>query len=302
MSKSIYEYISENIAEGRLPENFSLPVREEDRDKIKFACGAWDGIMMYHFGCQPEDRADELVSALGSDNVSEAVEAALGDKSVLMRCDALQRQIRDEKVFAPDELYKIAVGLIKNSPSSEAVKAGLSLLELLITEGRGEVRDILHTLGVCDEFTLWCCYILRHYSDGNEEIFRLAQRVGGWGKVFAVKEFLEPRTPEIRRWLLCHGCDNDIHYGYLGETVYVKAGIGNMLAERLPESFDDEEVHGLAAIALGLTDEGPMAGASALDDPEKALHSLRRVLELHSGEELIDRAVAAIDSYELPEE
>ncbi|MDE6031779.1 MAG: hypothetical protein K2G32_09180, partial [Oscillospiraceae bacterium] len=239
--------------------------------------------------------------ALSGKDIPNAVKEAVGTKQVLFLCDSLQLEITKEKKFSANELCKIAIDLIKSSDSAEVVKIGFTLLELIDTEAVTEVRELLRIFGLCDEFTLWCCYILRHYKDGNEEIFRLAQKVDGWGKVFAVKEFLESETPEIRRWLLCSGCENDILGSYTAAEVFVKADVAKLLESRLPGDFDEEEVHGLAALAMGLTDEGPMAGASALDVPKKVLESIRSVLALHSGNEFIDSAIAAIDSYEFPE-
>lgn len=301
MNVSIYDHIKNNIKDGRLPANFTLPENCE-KEGVKFACGAMDGIMMYHFGGQPEDNVDGIINALSDNDIPSAVKEAVGTKQALFLCDALQREITKEKKYSANELCKIALELIKTSDSAEAVKTGFSLLELIDTGKVTEVREILRTFGLCDEFTLWCCYILRHYKDGNEEIFRLAQNVNGWGKVFAVKEFLEPETPEIRRWLLCHGCENDILGSYTALAVFVKSDAAGLLENRLPWEFDESEVHGLAALAMGLTDEGPMAGLSALDEPMTVLESIRNVLAQHTGDdEFIDSAVAAIDSYEFPE-
>ena len=301
MNVSIYDHIKNNIKDGRLPKNFTLPENCE-KEGVKFACGAMDGIMMYHFGGQPKDNVCDIINALSGKDIPNAVKEAVGTKQVLFLCDALQREITKEKKFSANELCKIALDLIKSTDSAEVVKIGFTLLELIDTEAVTEVRELLRIFGLCDEFTLWCCYILRHYKDGNEEIFRLAQKVDGWGKVFAVKEFLESETPETRRWLLCSGCENDILGSYTAEAVFVKSDAARLLESRLPHEFDEREVHGLAALAMGLTDEGPMAGASALDEPKKALESIRCVLVQHMGdEEFIDSAIAAIDSYEFPE-
>ena len=311
MNVSIYDHIKNNIKDGRLTKNFTLPENCE-KEGVKFACGAMDGIMMYNFGGQEKDDVGGIISALhekdilgnnlGDNDRALAVKEAVGTRQTLFLCDALQRKLSREKQFTANELCGIAIGLIKTSNHAETVKVGFSLLELIDTEKVPLVRELLRTFGLCDEFTLWCCYILRHYKDGNEEIFRLAQKVNGWGKVFAVKEFLEPETPEIRRWLLCSGCENDILGSYTAVEVFVKADVAKLLESRLPGDFDEREVHGLAALAMGLTDEGPMAGASALDEPKKVLESIRSVLVQHMGdEEFIDSAVAAIDSYEFPE-
>lgn len=303
LPRSIYEYICERLTDGHLPEGFGLPPAYTGEKGIMFAPGAMDGIMMYSFGVQPAKEANDLYNALvrESGDKVRAVETALGEDSALTRCDALLERLSKEKPLPPEDIYALALSLAKRSHKKEAVKIGILLLELLYNEGNAQVLGLLQELGACDEFTLWCCFVLRHLNNGNEEIFRLAKKVTGWGKVFIVNDLLEADNAEKRDWLLRQGCENSVMDNYNAMAVYRKCGLENVLSERSPESFDEEEVTGLSHVALGLCDEEPFSGASALDDPEGVLGRLRQIFALHPSHSFAKKAAEAIDNYEYDE-
>ena len=52
---------------------------------------------------------------------------------------------------------------------------------------------------------------MRTWKDGNNEIWNLAKRVHGWGRIHAIEQ-LEPETNDIRRWLLTDGVRNEVMY------------------------------------------------------------------------------------------
>lgn len=299
MPQSVYEYICENIKDGRLPDGFGLPPAYTGEKGLMFAPGAMDGIMMYHFGVQPKEEADSLYNAVtGKGDKVKEVETALGEDSALTYCDALLDRLIKEKPLSPDGVHDLAISLAAKSHRKEAVKIGLLLLELLDNNGNEQVKDLLRTLGLCDELTLWSCYVLRHLADGNEEIFRLGQKVKGWGKVFIVCDLLKADNDEKRDWLLRSGCENHIMDNYTATAVYCKGELDRVLSERSPGSFDEEEITGLSHVALGLCSDEPEAGASALDDPEGSLKRLRNILALHPSHSLAKEAIEAIDNYE----
>ena len=55
--KSLFEVIKENMVNGELPGDFSLPREEADEGELKWADGAMDGVRCYHMGQQ--DITDE---------------------------------------------------------------------------------------------------------------------------------------------------------------------------------------------------------------------------------------------------
>ena len=228
MEKSIYERISESLVDGVLPDGFSLP-DEADSAPVKFAPGAFDGISIYHMGLDElnDEGRTELGRALASASTGNRAETdALffewtKKHRALSMVDEIQNYVRDHK----DELkigymYQSAKYMIFHSTHIECVKIALELMELF----RGPMADVVDAvrlLGLYDEFTIFAVWNLRKWEDGNEEVFDLAKKVRGWGRIHAV-EFLEPDTEEIRRWLLAEGCANNVLPAYSALTVFLE--------------------------------------------------------------------------------
>lgn len=117
--------------------------------------------------------------------------------------------------------------LICNGISLMSVKLGLTVLAPFQVPF---VEEVMTEFGVYDEFTYYAARVLSrpHWPNGNEELFRLAKNVRGWGRVHAV-ESLRPETPEIRDWLLYEGADNSILPQYSADICLQKAGAESRL-------------------------------------------------------------------------
>ena len=87
------------------------------------------------------------------------------------------------------------------SPSRDAVKFGLALLGLV---NPPDTKTLL-LLGAHDEFTLYAAVALGNWSEGERDVFDLAQRVHGWGRVQAVQRLAGTNDAEIKRWMLLRG-------------------------------------------------------------------------------------------------
>ena len=70
-----------------------------------------------------------------------------------------------------------------------------------------ETIEKVKTLALSDEFTLYCLYILLNLENSNEEIFKIAKKVKGWGRIYSVK-YLKVTNDEIKEWILEEGCHN----------------------------------------------------------------------------------------------
>ncbi len=303
MNRPIYEYIKEQLtAEGTLPDNFILPEYSvyNPRDNM-FANGAQDGILSYHFGGSADNDIAEIQQALlayteSPDETVSRVEAALENKTVLHIIDRLFSWITGERKLEPQQVYEIAEKLVYTSIRSKAVKLGILLFELFNTEGDEKTEQMLYAFSACDEFSLYCCYAYRSYSDKNERIFSVAKRTNGWGRIFAVDRFLEPSTDEIKNWLLEEGCNNAILPDYLAYTITEMTDLENRLCSCSSERFTDAQADGLAAIVTGLISEGPCTGISAIEEPESFLIQAKKQLEGRSGE-ITENALKMIDDY-----
>lgn len=111
-----------------------------------------------------------------------------------------------------------------DSGEVDIVKLGLILTELFVEKDEN-VKDKIRTLGLSDEFTIFCVFNMLNWENGNDEVFRLAQKVHGWGRIHAV-ERLDPVNSEIKEWLLREGIDNRVMSEYSAPDVYEKADIG----------------------------------------------------------------------------
>ena len=286
--KPIFDIIEENIADGRLPDDFAIRDDGFEGDQqLRMAPGAMDGICIYHMGpANPDDEGMEMIAravqaAAAGDDHAYGLFEALGDQyRAIAVIDDVQQYIREHaEELNQGELLRFAVEeLIFRGRTVECVKYGL-----VITELYGDLGDankwIFRQLGLYDEFTIFVVFNMSTWENGNEEIFALAKKVDGWGKIHAVVR-LEPSTQEIRDWLLYDGMDNDVMNEYLALTCMQKSGA----AERLRGRLTKEEFSAVSHILSHLFDEGPVPGISALQNSEETLnHYLSHADHLEPG-------------------
>ncbi len=268
---SLYEYIKMHVVNNELPGDFSLPT-EPVEGKLRFADGALDGMTMYHMmGTELDEKEQEKmheIIRLISDGEKVRADEALGEFAKKHRAltviDDFENAIRENRQnLSVANLYRYAVRLITGSEDRECVKYGLEILELFSLKDE-EVKDIVRTLGLSDEFTLFAIYIMLQWDNANEEIFSLAQKVRGWGRIHAVEK-LQPETEEIRRWLLSDGINNQVLPDYSALTCFEKADVFAMLENEISQ----EEFQSIGRILKAMLIEGPVPGISAVENREK---------------------------------
>ena len=272
---SLFEYIASAVVDGELPEGFSLPDMKKDGHVLSWADGALDGVTIYHTQI-PEVSREELSL------ISDAVRAAskrdfdLADRLVKMleektriinASDALQAYvIENHRELNAKNLFDYGMHLLFDSEDREDLKAGLSLLCNFKTDRLEDLKEAVRTVGLCNEFTLFAVLIMLRWENGNDEVWQLAKRVHGWGRIHAI-ERIEPETEEIRRWLLMEGVHNDVLPAYSALTCWNKSN-----AEYILKSGPSrEEFTGIRDIIEGLLDEGPVAGISVIYDRDEVI-------------------------------
>ncbi len=278
--KAIFEIITEHIdtldiADGEiisLGNDFHLP--QEEKDGMKFADGAWDGISIYHMGTPEITDADleEIENAvrIASDGNNDAADAAFRAVCNRIRTvnfiDELQHVIVDNaKQLDASNVFRFALHLILESDDIESIKAGLMILELF--DHDEDIKKIVRTIGLSDEFTLFSVFLMRKWDNGNTEIMNLAKAVSGWGKIHAV-HYIEPDTDEIKYWLLTEAVSNYVMPAYSGLDCYKKIDLDELLNR---DELTYEEVSGALAIIDAMLDEGPVPGISTIENPEDML-------------------------------
>ena len=274
---SLYKKISSALLEdGTLSKDFELVPKEEGQ--IAFAPGAADGIAYIHTRLQ-EPSGEQLTlmaDAVWASSVSEYDRAEelfeqLG-KAIAFPCilGTLQKFILDNKdTIDNGAIFNTAVRLSAYSGKTDCVKFGLAMMDLFNTDLDEDVKHLVRTLALSDEFTIYCLYIMKDsWEDGNEEICRTAQKVRGWGRIFAV-DLLEPDTEEIREWLLTEGVRNDVLWAYSA----IPCWEGSQAAKRLEGRLTQREFEGIRDIICALLDEGPCEGISAVENIDSAVRT-----------------------------
>ena len=266
--QSLYQYIAENCVEGELPIDFSLPQKTE-KGKIRFADGAMDGIAMYHMGAETLDSEalNEMAALIDliSDGKMAAADEVLADfvekHTALSVIDPWQEYvINNRERLQANNLYHYGVDKLLTSSKINEVKYGMILLELFILRDE-KVKDAVRTVGLSDEFTLFSVFIMRKWENANEEIFRLAKHVHGWGRIHAI-ERLEASTQEISDWLLHEGTKNLVLPTYSALSCFEKADVPG----RLQKTLSHEEFVDIGNILVYMLDEGACEGISAVGD------------------------------------
>ena len=293
---SFYQQITAAAGPEGLPEDFSLayPGREVNR----FVDGARDGIVMYHTSVTPGDVAPlhEILGliAAGYLQAGQRLEDFFAPDGPIMLplIDGMQDWIMDHREeLDPGAFHRFAMTTLRESRNKECVKFALSLLELL--DSQPEDRQVILTLALSDEFTLFCMYVIRGWEDGNDQMFRLAKQVHGWGRIFLVHE-LEPDTPEVRDWLLREGWRNDILSNYSAALCAKKGQLRELLSRSFLPPDQRDTVRDLVDALLV---ESPLPGISGLEDGEGLLREYLR----HAGGMVLDeedrRVVEAVEGY-----
>lgn len=276
-----------------LPEGFSLPPLEDEK-LAKFADGAIDGIFIYHTEHQPmsHEAKDVMVRAMKAVGKGDRDEAKklfeeLGTKArAVSIIDDLQQYIIEHKSsLSADSVVKFALYTLYNTKDRESMKFALSMLELVRVDD-DNLKDMLRIIGLSDEFTLFVIFIMQQWENANEEIFRLAKKTKGWGRIHAIERLI-PDTPEIRDWLLREGVLNNVLPAYSAINCWEGSEAENLLFA--PE-LSKEDFSAITALIAALLDEGPCPGISEIEKGDEAIKAyLRRAKEMPS--ECIDGSV-----------
>lgn len=142
-----------------------------------------------------------------------------------------------------------AIWLLEHAAHREVVKFSITVLGCTNCE---KYKELLFTLGMHEEFTLYVLFALKNGTrEANDQIWRLAQSVHGWGKIAAVEK-LEATTPEIKQWLLTKGCENIIKNEYF---VYMCAIKGDLPAALNSEMISKQLYDGVGLIIQTLLHE-----------------------------------------------
>lgn len=282
---SIYELIKSSIqANGELPEDFKLPPK--DPNGVPWADGALDGVYIYHTVGNEEDiePLKNIVFQISEGKFEEAQNNLENlDFFMISRRDPLLNWIiKEQKQINIDNLCEFTISQLSTSKNIEVIKFCLCVLEIINLETEKDTIEKVKILALSDEFTLYCLNILKNLENSNEEIFEIAKKVKGWGRIYSVK-YLKVTNDEIKEWLLEEGWLNYINPAYTAYTCAKKINLIEILNE---EQISSKKFNDISYLMNALLDEEAITGISALENRELLIEKyLEKAKTLSSTEE-----------------
>lgn len=241
---------------------------EVDDGGLRWVAGGLDGAFGHHVGGgRDRERAERLLDAV-RDVLEDATAPKLAalyacvlDASTLGHVDAFLEALGAAEDLPFERLWELATWLAERAPDREAVKLGIAILGGFRAPDQTE---LLMDLGSHEEFTLFAAVALiqRKGEEAEQDLFTLAQRVHGWGRIQLVERLARTRDPEIKAWMLREGYANSVMNEYLAYTCATAGGLLEALAE---PRVDDALLAGAGDIIQALIIGGP---AESMDDYE----------------------------------
>ena len=282
---SIYELIKTSIqTNGELPKDFKLPPK--DPNGIPWADGAMDGVFIYHTVRKEEDieALKSIVFQISEGKFEEAQTnlEKLDFSMVSRRSSLLNWIVQEEEKINLNNLYEFATLQLTTSKNIELIKFCLSVLTIVNIETDKDTIEKVKILALSDEFTLYCLNIFVKLANSNEEIFEIAKKVKGWGRVHSIG-YLEVTNDEIKEWILEEGCHNDVLPAYTAYTCAKKINLIEILNQ---DKISNKKFNDISYLVNALLDESAITGISALENRELLIERyLEKAKTLSSTEE-----------------
>ena len=282
---SIFELIKTSIQNnGELPEDFKLPPK--DPNGVPWADGAMDGVYIYHTVVNEEDiePLKNIIFQISEGKFEEAQNNLENlDFFMVSRRDPLLNWIiQEQKQININNLCEFTISQLSTSKNIEVIKFCLCVLEIINLETEKDTIEKVKILALSDEFTLYCLNILKNLENSNEEIFEIAKKVKGWGRIYSVK-YLKVTNDEIKEWLLEEGFLNYINPAYTAYTCAKKINLIEILNE---EQISSKKFNDISYLMNALLDEEAITGISALENRELLIEKyLEKAKTLSSTEE-----------------
>lgn len=255
-----------------------------DAGQIRFAPGAWDGILGHHVsGLDEQEEArliDRLIAALyrlidRDDDASRVhLYELLRGESLIRHIDLFLRELAEQDKVGPAQVRPHALWLVRHAAHRNPLKFGLALLGV---SGSPDDLDDLRTLASHDEFTLYAAVAAANLvEDPVLEWWSMARNVNGWGKVHLVERLCqraEDNEP-LRAWLVRHGAANEVMPEYLALDCAQAGGLAEQLATPDP---DDELIDGASVIVVALL--SPYTPGGTIDGYAEAVEAIQSLMD-----------------------
>jgi len=237
---SIFQFIVSNLnAEGKLKGSANdLPdEKPQDENGLRYAPGAFDSL----FGAEDSDKSksevDELVKLIkkiseNADKESEAkfYELITSTEHVIGVIDAFLDRAVNLRLSIDPYLVNFSKDLAFKTGHRNSVKFGIAMIGICQEKS---VIDDIKLIGLHDEFTLFSVVSILNLSDDKvNDLWELAKKVDGWGKIHIVERLAKMElTNDIKDWLIIDGYKNSIMYEYLTYTCAVNGELHSHLGK-----------------------------------------------------------------------
>lgn len=272
MSNSLFELISDNIrADGMLPADFRLPPGASGLlGDVRLVDGAMDGMYLYHNMSSASD-----VSALtevikeASEHDFDSAEYDLNDyfsdpkARMLPLVDELEKWVNEHlETIDGEALFEFAANIIIKTSNSECLKFALTVFEMMDTDDNDAVKDVVSTLALSDEFTLFSIFVAETWKDSTDAILNFAKHTRGWGRIHCV-EHIDATSGRIKDWLFHEGVNNTVGSAYSARTVAEKINLAKVFTN---PDFNNDDYLLARPIMDGLLNEGTVQGISSMSN------------------------------------
>jgi hypothetical protein len=258
---SIFERITAAAAaRGDAREELRVEIPDDKPDnQIRFVPGGFDAVFGTTDDSDLQVYARTIVAAFSnairqpSDAAYESLYLKLTEISTISVVDEVLERIPLELHDANRQATAaLARRIIREAMDVEPIKMAVAILAIA---GEPDDENLIRQIGQFEEITLFSLVGFTNLLPEPEDaIFRLAQRVHGWGRVHAVERLAKTSDPRIKRWVLREGFRNAIMYEYLA---YIAATTGGLLSALEDSEIEDELLLAAAEILAALISGGP---------------------------------------------
>ena len=270
--EAIYTHIQKNLSSqpaisytgNQLPDEAS-----NHSESKQWADGAHDSVTRLHNNEKNQKTIiNNILILLDNISTSDSQKSKVELYNLLKKCgviefiDGVADNLIESTINPKPNLHRFLRFLAKRSPDREPVKFAIALLGLV-----GDVSDteLITMLSRHEEFTLYGAAAINNmFEDPDEELWKLATSVHGWGRIHLVEHLANTSHQHIRDWLLREGYRNNIMHEYLAYTVAVAGNLNHALSHGF---VDDEMLLAASEIIEALFAGGP---AEDINDYEYA--------------------------------
>ncbi len=258
---AIFTHIQQNLSSGQIITytGTQLPDENSALEQDSWTAGAHDSVTRLHSNEKKQKTiANTILGLLQNIAASDSQQAKVDLYKFINKCaviefiDTIADTLIDSSINPKPNLHRFLRFVAKRSPDREPVKFAIALLGLV-----GDISDLtlITTLSRHEEFTLYGAAAINNmYEDPDEELWKLAITVHGWGRIHLVEHLSDTPHLHIREWLLREGYRNDIMHEYLAYTVAVAGNLSHALSHGF---VDDDLLLAASEILEALFAGGP---------------------------------------------